>query len=626
MAEDQEFVIVDEGGGEHVFPVGMDPKKAANIVRQRTGAKEPSGWDAHPNVKSFVRGALDTLPAVGAATGGILAAPSLATGLPGLVTEAAAVGLGAGAGRGARDLIAEKIGLEPTTTPTEKALRIGGETAIGAGTQAVVPGLLEAVKTPLKTAGEVIRIPSEMRKLLWSGEAPILTPTPKPTLPRSEALRFAQSEAREGAARAGRLSKLSDQFDTAVSQKNLRMDTAAEKVAADKAKTASALEDQFRTAASRQNLREVDAASEAVANKAAEARTLEDQFKTATSKQNLREVDAAAKADEEATRAAKIAEARGEPKKTTYRTSLSAPTPEGGRQSMSTTYKGAVRIGSEPPPPVPSAGPVAPYTHHSTDGLPRFNVMGSDVTAAEAQARGFTPSEIPAGAGAESSTAARDAALARQAARVQGQKAPARGAIPEFESTRPTPSAASTQTPVPTGVKQTDVPLRSGQELSTPGSIAYQEKEFAANNPIAQEVLGAARVGGPPPIKVDPKSVEALGGEMGPIAEAAYRRALGVPSGTKLDVGQVQALKETAEPIMSRTDAARAGKALGLDANTVRGMRGGESGLIAPDLMEVLDKAMKNMSLDEMVTYLNKAPNANVYKYIESQIKNKIPF
>lgn len=554
MAEDQEFVIVDQNGDEHIFPAGMDPKRAADVVR---------GKSYDPNAVSNMMAESRRDLARGVPRDDSTSEPKSSPLMESLSRAAHPTTTG-----DMLSLVAPQTGAEmwvPGVRMLKSAIRFASEEPKGTGLIQNATGYIRGVLRG--AAGEALGkgVQQESPRLVKSGtDQPVVLPVARSRAPTP--------------------------YSTAEGKGAFR-----ENVESSLDKTIAG------TPGAKEALPDLDKAIQ-------EAKREAD-----TSRDVSRRVE-------------EIVSARGEPKKTTFRTSLSAPTPEGGRQSMSTTYRGAVRIGSEPPPSVPSAGPVAPYTHHSTDGLPRFSVMGSDVTAAEAQARGFTPSEIPAGAGAESSTATRDAALARQAARVQGQKAPARGAIPEFESTRPTPSAAPTQTSVPAGVKQTDVPLRSGQELSTPGSIAYREKEFAANNPIAQEVLGAARVGGPPPVKVDPKSVETLGGEMGPIAEAAYRRALGVPPGTKLDVGRVQALRDTAEPIMSRTDATRAGKALGLDANTVRGMRGGESGLIAPDLMEVLDKAMKHMSLDEMVTYLNRAPNANVYKYIESQIKNKIPF
>lgn len=388
-----------------------------------------------------------------------------------------------------------------------------------------------------------------------------------------------------------------------------RYESGVEKQAATEAEAAASraekLQDQFETAASKQNLREVDAAAQAKdaaeelkRRDLREANTAQYRQGVQAEQQAAKEAEATKKAEMEAERAAKISAARGEPKKMVFRVTQSAPTPGGGKQSVTTTYRprGAATTTEE-------TSQVAPYTHHSTDKLPRFNVEGSDVTAEKAIERGYTPGEIPAGAGPESSTATRDAALARQAVRVQGQKA----AAPASDLTGPSPFEAV-------------------NELNRPGAQKFMNEQFAKNNPIAQEVLGWERVGGPRPIKLDPKSVEALGGEMGPIAEAAYRRALGVQPGVKLDPEMVQALKNAADPIMSRTDAAKAGKALGLDANTVRGMRGGEAGIIAPDLMEVLDKAMEKMSLKEMVDYLNKAPNANVYKYIESQIKQKIPF
>ncbi len=44
---------------------------------------------------------------------------------------------------------------------------------------------------------------------------------------------------------------------------------------------------------------------------------------------------------------------------------------------------------------------------------------------------------------------------------------------------------------------------RAFRELSTPGSLAYQESQFAKNNPLAQQILGRERVGGPAPAVVE---------------------------------------------------------------------------------------------------------------------------
>lgn len=75
--------------------------------------------------------------------------------------------------------------------------------------------------------------------------------------------------------------------------------------------------------------------------------------------------------------------------------------------------------------PTASQAPVAAYSHIGPDDLPRFKVAGgSDVTAAKAGELGYTVGEVPVEAGRASSTAARDAALARQAERVAAKPVP----------------------------------------------------------------------------------------------------------------------------------------------------------------------------------------------------------
>ncbi len=136
---DGEVVIVDKDGIEHVFPSGFDPIKAAGIVRNipltEANAKplsSPSTYDEgvrawwkteHPQARQLVRGALDTLPVAGAMVAGTLAGPeTLGAG----TIPAAAVG--AGIGRGGRDLIAEWLGVDDPTSPLSKAGRIALDT------------------------------------------------------------------------------------------------------------------------------------------------------------------------------------------------------------------------------------------------------------------------------------------------------------------------------------------------------------------------------------------------------------------------------------------------------------------------------------------------------------------
>jgi len=116
---------------------------------------DPQYWKDNPNMARFVKGVLDAFPAGGAMVGGspgalsYMAAPwSGGTSVP--VSTAMMMGggaLGAGAGRGLRDLSAQVLGLEQST-PLQKATNIGVDTAIAGMT----PGIIEAAKSPIQTA------------------------------------------------------------------------------------------------------------------------------------------------------------------------------------------------------------------------------------------------------------------------------------------------------------------------------------------------------------------------------------------------------------------------------------------------------------------------------------------
>lgn len=171
-----DVVIVGEDGTEHVFPPGFDPVKAAAIVR---GPQAATWTRDHPTIAGLARGAVNTLPAVGAVAGGILGAPAAAATLnpvTGAAVEAGSVGLGAGAGRGLRDLIAEGLGLDVPSSPTDKAGRIALDAGEAAAAQAILPGLIQALKTPGATVREAVttfesKLPDALRKFL-----PDLTP------------------------------------------------------------------------------------------------------------------------------------------------------------------------------------------------------------------------------------------------------------------------------------------------------------------------------------------------------------------------------------------------------------------------------------------------------------------
>ncbi len=116
--------------------------------------------------KDVARSAANALPAIGGIVGGAVSGGgTLGTAtIPG-------VALGVGAGRGLRDLITESTGLEEPTTPTSKAARIALDTGTAAATQAVLPGAIEAIRTPVKTMSEAAvtfrnTLPPAIRALL----------------------------------------------------------------------------------------------------------------------------------------------------------------------------------------------------------------------------------------------------------------------------------------------------------------------------------------------------------------------------------------------------------------------------------------------------------------------------
>jgi hypothetical protein len=187
MSDDQEpVVIVDRHGDEHEFPAGFDPKKAGLIVSRTVGdrdaaaaqkrAQEGSTWGAalHPLAKA----ALDTLPGIGGLVGGIVSTPeTLGAGtIPG-------VALGTGIGRGVRDVIGQATGFDAPTSMAQKAKNIATDTAIAGTAHALIPGLVESVKSPIQTlrmASEHFgdAMPASIRKL-----GALLPDLPKPPTP-----------------------------------------------------------------------------------------------------------------------------------------------------------------------------------------------------------------------------------------------------------------------------------------------------------------------------------------------------------------------------------------------------------------------------------------------------------
>jgi hypothetical protein len=105
--------------------------------------------DAGRAMTRIGHGALESLPGIGAVVGGVLSTPE--TGGIGTVPG---IALGAGAGKGVRDMIAAGLGMEKPSTAVGEGARIAGETALTAGAAAILPGAVAAAKTPVQTLRE----------------------------------------------------------------------------------------------------------------------------------------------------------------------------------------------------------------------------------------------------------------------------------------------------------------------------------------------------------------------------------------------------------------------------------------------------------------------------------------
>lgn len=133
-----------EATGDHY------PTDAEKLEIFKAAGIDTNWMDEHPTTAALAEGVVNTLPAAGAIAGGAIATPeTLGTG------TVAGAALGAGVGRGLRDLIAHTIGLE-STTPTQKAKNIALDTTETAAAQAILPGLVTALSTPGQTVKEAL--------------------------------------------------------------------------------------------------------------------------------------------------------------------------------------------------------------------------------------------------------------------------------------------------------------------------------------------------------------------------------------------------------------------------------------------------------------------------------------
>lgn len=138
-------------------PIGGEVGQARTPDFTATNEPPSTALKAAAYGKDALQLALDALPGAGAVVGGALATPETLGG--GTLAGAA---LGAGAGRGLRDVISAGLGLEKPTT----AIAEGGKIALDTGETAiaglVLPALWSAIKRPGATVADVY---GEMRKL-----------------------------------------------------------------------------------------------------------------------------------------------------------------------------------------------------------------------------------------------------------------------------------------------------------------------------------------------------------------------------------------------------------------------------------------------------------------------------
>lgn len=230
MADTQQIDIPEVGIVE--FPATMsDQDVALAASRLHLAAmnakplKEPTTYagGVKQALKPIAKAGLDALPGIGGIVGGALSTPeTLGAGtVPG-------VALGVGAGRGLRDLIGHATGLDAPSSPLAKAGRIGVDTAGAALTQAALPGVVEAIKTPVQTLREGAEmLPGRLGKLITAAipAAPKATPVVSPDWLAGEV-----NEA--GSAPAGNASPTSSDVQKAIDalrarSRNLTVDTPA---------------------------------------------------------------------------------------------------------------------------------------------------------------------------------------------------------------------------------------------------------------------------------------------------------------------------------------------------------------------------------------------------------------
>jgi hypothetical protein len=110
----------------------------------------------HPKTRAVAKGVLDVIPALTGTAGAALGVPMAPETLGASVAAGGA--LGVGVGRGARDLIAEAIGVDDPSSPLSKGARIALDTAVAAAFPVVAEAVHRAVTNPRATLADVLDI------------------------------------------------------------------------------------------------------------------------------------------------------------------------------------------------------------------------------------------------------------------------------------------------------------------------------------------------------------------------------------------------------------------------------------------------------------------------------------
>jgi hypothetical protein len=155
MADQEDFVIVDEDGTEHHFPAGMDPKKAAAVVRSQGSTKPvPDPHQARMSAAFPSTG----LPANTEVLGAPLMGPAKVAQFTGGAIRTAAPVAARGLGAAAQFAGENFPTLSNPGRPVAAALKIGGRLLSGVGKTAATA---EQALAPAEQSTPLVRLATQ---------------------------------------------------------------------------------------------------------------------------------------------------------------------------------------------------------------------------------------------------------------------------------------------------------------------------------------------------------------------------------------------------------------------------------------------------------------------------------